>query len=91
MAEPFLSLGARERADILRTVSARSRRSAVIPEKDIWVCWVLEALFSIGRAPRADRRADAAAATGDDGHLPGEVPLADGARAPAHGAPPARR
>ena len=39
MAEPFLSLGARERADILRTVAARSRRSAVILEKDIWVCW----------------------------------------------------
>ena len=47
MAEPFLSLGARERADILRTISARSRRSAVILEKDIWVCWVLDALFSM--------------------------------------------
>ena len=47
MAEPFLSLDARERADILRTVAARSGRSAVILEKDIWVCWVLEALFSI--------------------------------------------
>ena len=47
MAEPFLSLGARERADILRTVAARSRRSAVILEKDIWVCWVLQALFSM--------------------------------------------
>ena len=47
MAEPFLSLDARERADILRTVAARSGRSAVILEKDIWVCWVLEALFSM--------------------------------------------
>lgn len=47
MAEPFLSLGARERADILRTAAVRSRRSAVIPEKDIWVCWVLQALFSL--------------------------------------------
>ena len=47
MAEPFLSLGARERADILRTISARSRRSAVILEKDIRVCRVLEALFSV--------------------------------------------
>ena len=47
MAEPFLSLGARERADILRTAAARSRRSAVILEKDIWVCWVLQALFSM--------------------------------------------
>ena len=47
MAEPFLSLGASERADILRTAAARSRRSAVILEKDIWVCWVLDALFSM--------------------------------------------
>ena len=47
MAEPFLSLVARERADILRTAAARSRRSAVILEKDVWVCWVLDALFSM--------------------------------------------
>ena len=47
MAEPFLSLGRRERADILRTVAARSGRSAVILEKDIWICWVLQALFSM--------------------------------------------
>ena len=47
MAEPFLSLGARERADILRTVAARSGRAAIILEKDIWVCWVLQALFSM--------------------------------------------
>ena len=37
----------RERADILRTVAANSGRSAVILEKDIWVCWVLQALFSM--------------------------------------------
>ena len=47
MAEPFLSLGARERADILRTVAAKSGRSAVILEKDIWICWALQALFSM--------------------------------------------
>ena len=47
MAERFLSLGARERADIIRTVAADSGRSAVILEKDLWVCWVLEALFSM--------------------------------------------
>ena len=47
MAEPFLSLNRRERADILRTVAANSGRSAVILEKDIWVCWVLQALFSM--------------------------------------------
>ena len=47
MAEPFLSLGAGERADILRTVAADAGRSAVVLEKDIWVCWVLDALFSM--------------------------------------------
>lgn len=47
MAEPFLSLGARERADILRTVAASSGRPAVILEKDIWICWALQALFSM--------------------------------------------
>ena len=47
MPEPFLSLGARDRADILRTVAARSGRPAIIVEKDIWVCWVLQALFSM--------------------------------------------
>ena len=36
MAEAFLSLYARERADILRTVAARSGRPAIILEKDIW-------------------------------------------------------
>ena len=47
MAEQFLSLDARERADILRTLAARCGRSTVILEKDIWVCWVLQALFSM--------------------------------------------
>ena len=47
MAEAFLSLHARERADIFRTVAAQSGRAAIILEKDIWVCWVLHALFSM--------------------------------------------
>ena len=47
MAEAFLSLDAGERADILRTVAARSGRSAIMLEKDIWVCWVLQAVFSM--------------------------------------------
>ncbi len=47
MAEPFLSLDTGERADILRTAAARSRSSAVVLEKDIWVCWALDALFSM--------------------------------------------
>ena len=47
MAEPFLSLHARDKADILRTAAARSGRPAVILEKDVWVCWLLQVLFSI--------------------------------------------
>ena len=47
MAEAFLSLDAREQGDILRTVAARSGRSAVILEKDIWICWALRTVFSI--------------------------------------------
>ena len=47
MAEAFLSLDAGERADILRTVAGRSGRAAIILEKDIWVCWVLQAVFSM--------------------------------------------
>ena len=47
MAEAFLSLDAGERADILRTVAAQSGRAAIILEKDIWVCWVLQAVFSM--------------------------------------------
>ena len=47
MAEPFLSLGSRERADVLHTVAAESGQSAVILEKDIWICWALQALFSM--------------------------------------------
>ena len=43
MGEAFLSLAARERADILRTAAGRFGGAAVILEKDIWVCWVLEA------------------------------------------------
>ena len=51
MAERFLSLAARERANILHTLAASSGRSAVILEKDIWVCWVLQALFSMPDPP----------------------------------------
>ena len=47
MAEDFLSLDAQEQGDILRTVAVRSGRPAVILEKDIWICWALQTLFSI--------------------------------------------
>ena len=44
MAEAFLSLDARTRADILQTVAARSGRAAIIMEKDIGVCWVYDVM-----------------------------------------------
>ena len=47
MADAFLTLNARERSDILGTAAARSGRSALILEKDVWLCWVLQTLFSI--------------------------------------------
>ena len=47
MAEDFLSQDAQEQGDILRTVAVRSGRPAVILEKDIWICWALQAVFSI--------------------------------------------
>lgn len=47
MSESFLSLDQRERADILRTVAINSGRAAILLEKDVWVCWVLQALFSM--------------------------------------------
>lgn len=54
MARAFSALEHRERADVFRTVAAESGRSANILEKDFWICWVLEALFSIpARHPMA--------------------------------------
>ena len=48
MAEKtFLSLAPADRKDILETAAARLDRPAVILEKDIWICWVLQTLFSI--------------------------------------------
>ena len=47
MAEDYLSLDAQEQGDILRTVAVRSGRPAVILEKDIWVCWALQTVFSV--------------------------------------------
>ena len=55
MAEQaFLELAAEERKEILQTVSPQLARSASVLEKDIWVCWTLQALFSMpGAHPMA--------------------------------------
>ena len=47
VADAFLSLSTAEQRDVLETVAARTGRPAVILEKDIWICWVLQTLFSI--------------------------------------------
>ena len=47
MADAFLTLPAVDRRDILQTAAARSGRPAVILEKDVWICRVLQVLFSI--------------------------------------------
>ena len=55
MAEQvFLELAAEEQKEILQTVSPQLARSASVLEKDIWVCWALQALFSMpGAHPMA--------------------------------------
>ena len=47
MPEAFLSLTSEEQGDILNTCAERTGRAAAILEKDIWICWVLQTLFSI--------------------------------------------
>ena len=52
MPETFLSLEAGEQRDILNTCADQTGRPAAILEKDIWICWVLQTLFSMpGRLP----------------------------------------
>ena len=47
MGDDYLALDIGEQGDILRTAAAESGRTAVILEKDIWLCWVLQVVFSI--------------------------------------------
>jgi hypothetical protein len=47
MAERFLALGRAERGEIIRALAPKIRRAPAVIEKDIWVCWVLEALFTM--------------------------------------------
>jgi len=54
MAESFLLLDASEQSKIYRALAPRLSRSAVVLEKDVWVCWVLRTLFTLpGRLPMA--------------------------------------
>ena len=47
MADQYLSLEPTEQREILQTAAAQLGRQAAVLEKDIWVCWVLQILFSI--------------------------------------------
>lgn len=47
MTEAFLSLALSDRKEILETAASLLGRPASILEKDIWICWVLQTLFSI--------------------------------------------
>ena len=47
MTEAFLSLAARNRKEILETAAGQLGRPPFILEKDIWICWLLQVLFSI--------------------------------------------
>jgi hypothetical protein len=46
MPEPFLGLSASERADALGIAADASGRPASLLEKDVWVVWSLQALFT---------------------------------------------
>lgn len=45
MAEPFLSLSAKDRRDALGVAADRSGRPAHLLEKDVWVVWALQTIF----------------------------------------------
>ena len=47
MPEHFLYLPADERKEILQTAAAQLGQQATVLEKDVWVCWTLQTLFSI--------------------------------------------
>lgn len=54
MPESFLHLKAQEQSQIYRALAPQLARSPVVLEKDVWVCWVLRALFTMpGRLPMA--------------------------------------
>lgn len=45
--QDFLDLNPKEQAEIIQSVSYRLGKTPTILEKDIWICWVLNHLFSI--------------------------------------------
>lgn len=54
MPESFLHLEAQEQSQIYRALAPQLARSPVVLEKDVWVCWALQTLFTMpGRLPMA--------------------------------------
>jgi hypothetical protein len=54
MPELFLHLKTREQSQIYRALASQLARSPAVLEKDVWVCWVLQTLFTLpGRLPMA--------------------------------------
>jgi hypothetical protein len=47
MPEAFLELEAREQSQIYRALAPTMGRSPMVLEKDVWVCWVLQTLFTM--------------------------------------------
>lgn len=47
MADAWMELPEADRKDILQAAAAVLGRQAAVLEKDIWICWVLQTLFSI--------------------------------------------
>lgn len=47
MARAYLDLPEADQKDILQAAAAALGRQATVLEKDIWVCWVLQTLFSM--------------------------------------------
>lgn len=50
MAEPWFGLSRQDQAEALEVAAARTGRPAHLLEKDIWVVWVLSAIYSSGLA-----------------------------------------
>lgn len=54
MPEAFLHLKHQEQSQIYRALAPQLARSPVVLEKDVWVCWVLQTLFTMpDRLPMA--------------------------------------
>jgi hypothetical protein len=54
MAEIFLQISPEEQAEILQTCAGKLGRRAEHLEKDVWICWVLQGLFTMpGHLPMA--------------------------------------